>query len=186
MTLKSGIPCCGVGIEGRTAGCGIFVIHNWRPEVAHHSPLTTHHSPLTPSRGGWSLLELMVVLTITGILTAMSVPSFSRALEQSRADVAGANLRAIWAAERLYWLEYRTYAATLADLQSLGLLDPTLASATTVYVYAIQSAGSNTFTATATRTGSGRWSGEFAIDAAGTLSGVVQATGEPDIVPGFQ
>ena len=149
-------------------------------------PLNPRYSPVNLPRRGWSLLEVMVAMTVMGILFAMATPSFARSLQQSRADIAGANLRAIWSAQRLYWLEYRTYAANLSTLESMGLLDPTIVSATTVYVYAIQSAGSNTFTATATRTGSGRWSGEFAIDEAGTLSGVVQATGEPDIVPGFQ
>ena len=137
-------------------------------------------------RCGWTLLEVLGVVTMMGVLMSLSAPSFMRGLEQSRADIAGANLRAIWSAERVYWLDYHTYTADLAQLQSLGLLDPSIASATTVYVYAIQSATSSTFTATATRTGSTKWSGEFAIDETGVLSGVVQASGQPDIVPGFQ
>jgi len=128
----------------------------------------------------------MMVVTVMGILISLSVPSFHRALEQSRADIAGANLRALWSAERLYWLEYRTYTTDLSQLQSLGLVDPTIVSAATPYLYAIHFADSNAFSATATRTGSGRWSGECAIDATGTVSGVVQATRVADITPGFQ
>jgi prepilin-type N-terminal cleavage/methylation domain-containing protein len=138
------------------------------------------------SRRGFSLLEVMVVLTMMGILISLSVPSFHRALEQSRADIAGANLRALWSAERLYWLEYRTYTADLSELQSLGLVDPTIVSAATPYLYAIHLADSTAFSATATRTGSERWSGEFAVDATGTVSGEVQAEGVADITPGFQ
>ena len=103
-------------------------------------------------------MEMMLVLTIMGVVLAMSAPTFNRSIEQSHADIAGANLGAIWTAERLYWLENQTYTNDLAELESLGLLDPTIAAAATRYVYAIPLADATTFTATATRTGSGRWS----------------------------
>jgi hypothetical protein len=74
----------------------------------------------------------------------------------------------------------------LASLQALGLLDPALLLATTGYVFAVPAADSTTFTATATRTDSARWSGAYTIDETGTLTGVVQALGEPDLRPGFQ
>jgi prepilin-type N-terminal cleavage/methylation domain-containing protein len=135
---------------------------------------------------GFSLLEVMIVLTIMGVLISMAAPSFQRALEQSRADVAGANLRAIWSAERLYWLENHSFTDDLNQLESLGLLDPTVVSATTVYVYAVTTADSNSFTATATRTGSERWSGDFSVDQTGAFSGAIEATGEVSIQPGFQ
>jgi len=140
----------------------------------------------TTRRPAFSLVEVVLVLTVMGILLAMSAPSFRRSMEQSRADIAGANLRAIWAAERLYWLEYRTYTDDLSVLETLGLLDPTIVATATRYLYSIPSAGSNAFTAAATRTGSQRWSGQFAIDQDGVLSGTIQAAGEPDITPGFQ
>jgi hypothetical protein len=120
------------------------------------------------------------------ILIAMSMPTFNVALEQSKADIAAANLRAVWTAERLYWLENHNYTADLASLQSSGLLDPAVVTATGVYVYHVQSAGGSNFTATAIRTGSQRWTGGFTIDDTGTFSGAVQAAGEVAIVPGFQ
>src|SRR5439155_26595823 len=107
-------------------------------------------------------------------------------LEQSRADLATANLRAIWSAERLYWLEYGTFTADLPQLASLGLVDATLVSDTAFYAYAISAADAAGFTAGATRTGSSRWFGAFSIDQNGVVGGVVQAAGQPDIVPGFQ
>ncbi len=136
-------------------------------------------------RRGVSLAEVMLVLTVIGILISMSAPSFTRSMEQSRADIAGANLRAVWTAQRLYWLEYRTYTDDVAVLQSLGLLDPTITAATR-YVYSIPAASDSAFTAAATRTGSVRWAGQFTIDEDGVLSGTVGATGHPDVVPGFQ
>ena len=135
---------------------------------------------------GFTLLELMVVIVIMGVLIGMSLPRFGRAIEQSRADIAAANLRAIWSAERLYWLEHRAYTAELPSLQALGLLDPAVVMATSGYVYAVPSATDRTFTATATRAGSTSWIGAFAIDEVGSLSGSVTALGGPEIVPGFQ
>ena len=135
---------------------------------------------------GLSLVEMLVALTIIGVLTSMALPSFQRAVDQSRADIAGANLRAIWSAERVYWLDNRAYTSNLSQLESLGLLDPTIVSASTFYVYAIPSADSSSFTATATRTGSARWSGQFTIDETGVMAGAVTATGELVIEPGFQ
>jgi general secretion pathway protein G len=144
--------------------------------------VTTHSS----LRRGWSLVEVMVVVTVMSVLIAMAIPSFQRSLEQSRADVAAANLRAIWSAERLYWLENRTYTSDLTELQSLGVLDPMIVSGTSWYAFAVIAADSTAFTATVTRTGSSLWTGQFTIDETGTVSGVIQASGEPDIVPGFQ
>jgi prepilin-type N-terminal cleavage/methylation domain-containing protein len=165
----------------------------WRP------PLVREAAPPIPGRrrtgvrfrgpaprNGVSLVEVMVVLTIVGILVAMAVPRYERTLEQSRADIAAANLRAIWSAERAYWLEHHSYTADLSGLQALGLLDSAVVLATTGYVYAVPSADSITFTATATRTGSSRWNGQYTMDEAGTVAGVIHAPGEPDISPGFQ
>lgn len=137
-------------------------------------------------RRGFSLVELLVAITLIGIMTSMAVPSFRRAVDQSRADIATANLRAIWSAERCYWLEYRSYTSDLAQLQSLGLLDPAIVTSSSFYVYDIPAAGAGTFTATATRIGSSRWSGTFSIEETGVISGSISASGEPAIVPGFQ
>ena len=96
-------------------------------------------APLT-SRPGWTLVEVAVVLAVMGVLIAVGIPTFGRAVEQSRADLAAANLRAVWSAERLYWLENNTYTTDLSALQALGLLDPTVVTAATVYVYQVPSA----------------------------------------------
>jgi prepilin-type N-terminal cleavage/methylation domain-containing protein len=102
--------------------------------------------------GAFTLVELMVVLTIVAIMATMSVPTFQHAIEQSRADIAGANLRAIWAAERLYWLEYHTYTTGdhLNTLRDLGVLDKAIASASGTAGYIYNVTGPSPFEATAT------------------------------------
>jgi Tfp pilus assembly protein PilE len=136
------------------------------------------------ARWATTLMEVVLVMTILGILVALSMPSFGRAVEQSRAEIAAANLRAIWSAQRLYWLEHRSYATSLADLSPL--LDPALTSTTSPYTYAISAADATTFTATATRTGSTHWSGQLTIDQAGAVAGALQTPGDTDIVPSSQ
>jgi prepilin-type N-terminal cleavage/methylation domain-containing protein len=137
-------------------------------------------------RGAFSLMEVMAVLTVTGILISMAAPSFRRALEQSRADIAGANLRAIWSAERLYWLDHHAYTQDLDQLVAIDLIDPTIVSSAAPYSYSIAAAADNTFSAAATRSGSTHWSGEFTIDESGVTSGVVQGSGDADIQAAFQ
>ncbi len=75
------------------------------------------HSRLAPARRGTTLLEVMVVITMIGILTAICACTFPRAVEHCRADLAAANLRTIWTAQRFYRLKYQTYAPDLATLR---------------------------------------------------------------------
>ena len=119
------------------------------------------------------------------VLISISAPTFTRSVEQSHADVAGANLRAIWNAQRLFWLENRTYATSLTDLDAVDLLDSTVVAGSSRYSYAITAAAANSFTAAASRVGSERWSGQFTIDQSGTISGTIDATGEVSISPGY-
>jgi prepilin-type N-terminal cleavage/methylation domain-containing protein len=158
-------------------------------------------TPQNAARRGFTLTELLVVMVIIGIMAAMGIPSLERAIEQSRADVAAANLRAIWAAQRLYWLEYHAYTDNLSQhnpLQSnslvdLGLLDAAITASASSYSYTVafptsDPGGLQSFTATATRVGSSQWSGCFTIDQTGTIpdSNVISAAGQADIKPGFQ
>jgi type IV pilus assembly protein PilE len=139
-------------------------------------------------RPGYSLIETIVALVVFGVLVSMGVPRFQQSLEHSRADVAWANLRAIWSAQRLYWLQNRIYAPDLSTLLSANLIDPSLTTATAPFTYAVTApSDDSSFTATATRAGSPSWSGSFSIAADGTFSGSVHLSGGgATIVPEFQ
>ena len=144
---------------------------------------TISFSACRPRPSGFTLTELMVTIAIIGILVGISAPYFGQALEQSRADFAVANLRAIWAAQRLFWLENHAYAADLGTLETLGLIDSLLDPTTPTgeYTYTTASDGS----ATATRATGMSWEGSFTIDQNGTTGGSVSA-GTTTITPGFQ
>src|SRR5271165_3169857 len=134
---------------------------------------------------GYTLVEMIVVLVVVGVMTSFGIPQFSRALEQSRADVAGANLRAIWTAERIYWLDNRTYTTSLSVLVSLNLLDPSIPS-DPYYTYLVPAADVATFTATAQRAANVSWSGTLTITQDGGLTGTLTCPGQANIVVGFQ
>jgi type II secretory pathway pseudopilin PulG len=141
-----------------------------------------------PGRRGYTLVEAFVALVIMCVLISMGIPRFQLSLEKARADVAGANLRSIWSAQRLYWLENRNYATDLPTLQSANLIDPTLPTATAPYTYSITVApDGSTFTASATRSGTTSWAGSFTIAADGSFTGSIQQAGQgTTIVPDFQ
>ncbi len=136
--------------------------------------LDTHRGARRP---GFSIMESTLVFALMTIAIAMSVPTFQRALEQSRADIAIANLRAIYAAERYYWLENQSYVGGTLDQLSASpryLLSPDFGAASP-YTYEVTPTGGSTFTATATRTGSPAWTGGFAIDQNGAVTGSLTA-----------
>jgi prepilin-type N-terminal cleavage/methylation domain-containing protein len=139
----------------------------------------------------YTLIEMIVALIVMGVLISMGIPRFQQSLEQARANVAGANLQAIWSAQRLYWLANRSFAPDLPTLlaanASSPLIDPSLTTATTPFTYAVTNASESAFTATATRAGTSGWSGSFTIIQDGTLSGSLQQSGSSrTIAPGFQ
>jgi prepilin-type N-terminal cleavage/methylation domain-containing protein len=137
-----------------------------------------------PRRRGVSLIEVVMVTVIIGILVSLAVPTFHRAIEQSRADVAAANLRAIWSAQRLYWLANRSYAADLQTLYSQDLLDSNIANQD-FYNYEISYGNGTNFTALAVRVTNGSWNGTLAIDQSGTVSGVLASNTDNEIVPSY-
>lgn len=136
-------------------------------------------------RGGFSLIEVTIVVAILGVLAVLAAPSFGRAVERAWADGALADLRSIWVAQRFYRLENGRYT-DLPTLVGLDLIDDPNARAPAPYSFSANpNAEGTTFTATATRTGNSSWTGGFAIDQDGRLWGAVGRDGNPEIVPGF-
>jgi len=149
----------------------------------HTRPATNDPPIRRADHAGFTLVEVMIVLIVICAMIAMSAPSFRRTVEQSRADIAAANLRAVWSAERVYWLEKHEYASA-AQLTTAKLLDPEVLAAlnnsTTMggYLYTLTLATDlRTFTAQAERTAG---SSVFAIDQDGTM------TTSGTYTPGFQ
>ncbi|HUS90285.1 MAG TPA: PilZ domain-containing protein [Phycisphaerae bacterium] len=140
-----------------------------------------------PHRSGFTLVEVCIVMSVICMLVTMAVPIYTRAVEQCRVDVASAKLRAVWSAQRVYWLENRTFTGSLAALDALDLLDSSLiqsqSSPDAVYVYEIVAADQASFTAKALRNGSGSWVGQIQIDEGGDITGQVNGPDGQKVLP---
>ena len=152
-------------------------------------------TPTPRPRRAISLVETMIVVSIIGILASIGVPRFEQAVEQSRANIAAANLRAIWTAQRAYWLQNNnTFAPDLATLRAAKLLDPGIVDdggSTTAdgssYVYKISQFDNTTFQATARRVNAPGSQGTLTIDQDGNGGGTIQmnVSGAVTITPSF-
>jgi prepilin-type N-terminal cleavage/methylation domain-containing protein len=138
-------------------------------------------------RRGFTLVELTIVMIIIGLMAVLAVPTFRCAVEQARADLASANLKTIWAAQRIYWLDNHRFASQLSDLRSLDLIDGPIADSAgnpkALYVYRISSADTSTFIAGALRNASGVWTGQVQINQEGRLTGTIISHQGDVVVP---
>ncbi len=65
---------------------------------------------------GFTLIELLVVVLIIGILAAVALPQYQKAVAKSRLVQVLPTVRAVYEAQKLYYLENGTYADNVADL----------------------------------------------------------------------
>jgi type IV pilus assembly protein PilE len=71
---------------------------------------------LRKNQGGFTLVELMIVVIIVGILAAVAIPMYQGATERAKASEAVAALGTIRGAMRVYYAEHGTYVGTGAAI----------------------------------------------------------------------
>ena len=105
---------------------------------------------------GFTLLELMIVLAILGIISAIAIPAYTGYIKEGRKSECRNEIAAITIAESQFFLENNAYftgtGASGLQTASQGYYIPTaeaLAAGTTNCTYAIVTAG-NGYTITAT------------------------------------
>jgi prepilin-type N-terminal cleavage/methylation domain-containing protein len=64
-------------------------------------------------RQGFSLLEIMIVVSIIGILATIAIPNYQKYRARARQMEAKAILSGVYAAEKSFYAEYGTYAGNL-------------------------------------------------------------------------
>lgn len=105
--------------------------------------------------GGFTLIELMIVIVIVGILVAIAMPSYQRYVLRSHRTVAINALLDLGSREARYYSANNVYTASLTGATGLGYAsDPApVPDATTPYYQLRAALNGNSFTLTATAFG---------------------------------
>lgn len=77
---------------------------------------------LNPGQGGFTLVELMMVVTIVGILANLAVPSFQRSIVKSREAALKQSLYTMRDVIDQYKADQGVYPPALEDMASAGYL----------------------------------------------------------------
>ncbi|WP_272912521.1 type IV pilin protein [Tolumonas lignilytica] len=96
---------------------------------------------------GFTLLELMIAVAIVAIVAAIAYPSYQSHLISSRRAAAQSHLMDIAQNEQQYYLNARSYAATVS---AMNMTTPSEVSSYYTISIAATSGAPPTFTATAT------------------------------------
>lgn len=80
---------------------------------------TMHRSARFSASGGFSLIELMIVIVILGLMATMLVPRIMDRPDEARATVAATDIKAIESALKFYRLDNGFYPSTEQGLAAL-------------------------------------------------------------------
>jgi type IV pilus assembly protein PilA len=67
--------------------------------------------------GGFTLIELMIVVAIIGILAAIAIPNFLKYQAKAKQAEAKTNLKGVFTAEMTYFTEKNSFASQFDDLR---------------------------------------------------------------------
>ncbi len=90
--------------------------------------MSTSRRGILPA-AGFTLVELMIVVTVIAIVTAMAIPAVSRSRMGANEGSAVSSIKAIITANQVYETRFNSYASQLTDLSDLGIIDEVLGAA---------------------------------------------------------
>jgi len=101
--------------------------------------------------GGFSLVELMVVVGIVSILSAVAIPAYTNYVRRAEQGDAVEALMRVKMEQEVFWADNNRYASTIGCLRSFGNNCAIAASTEGRYVITMTNGNTNTFTADAVR-----------------------------------
>ena len=99
---------------------------------------------------GFTLIELMVVLAIVAILSAIAIPAFTKQMQKSRRSEAASALSDLQLREEKWRASHATYASSLTILLGSSATATAYNNNLTYYSIAISGTSGTGFTLTAT------------------------------------
>ena len=113
---------------------------------------------------GFTLVELVVVVTIIGILSSIAVPRYVSVIERAKIGKAKSAFAILLSAEKIY----KAYKGTFVDFDNSDLVSKlgpyidmeSIANSDDDWDYSGRVSGGNVVTVIATRTGGGMYNGE--------------------------
>ena len=127
---------------------------------------TSKRSVLAFKRSGFSLVELMVALTIIGILQAVAVPNYQQYVVKANRRAAQQYMLTIANKEAQYLLDNRSYTSTIGA-GGLGLTDPPETSGKYIFALSGVTTSPLSYTITATASGGQVSDGNLALGSTG-------------------
>ena len=93
-------------------------VTNIQPVKKGHDMISRTHT--LKRAGGFTLLELMIVVVIIGILAAIAIPSYQDSVRKGRRSAAQTLLMEMASKQQQYLLDTRSYALGAAGVTTLG------------------------------------------------------------------
>jgi len=75
-------------------------------------------------KNGFTLIELMIVVVIISILSAIAIPKFQNVTENAKKGACRANMRTIASQETIYFMSHFQYTGLLSDLEMTRVTCP--------------------------------------------------------------
>lgn len=122
-----------------------------------------HSSPFKRQMAGFTLIELMIVVAIIGIISAIAYPSYQEYVLRGNRSEGQAFLNDAAARQERYYAQNNTYADTAAKL---GYANNN--SSSSKYTLAISNVSATTYTLTATPARTDSKCGNLTLNQAGT------------------